>query len=170
MASVEALNKIGGTEAVETLVTLLSEGANLSIHAMHALKVHAPDRLVPLLLKELESASLFTLPAAGMILAELGETRALPILARIVENPEAPDQTIQLTTQCIARFGSAGLPLLKYLINNSSPIVRKWTAAALHRCWAPDMREVYQSLLSHPDEQVRKTIQLGLDLLPPSAP
>jgi HEAT repeat protein len=169
-AIVRALGTLGGEACAEALLPLVDEGGNLGITAMYALKKDCPDRLIEPLLRELErSGSSVTI--AAILLAELGEPRALPLLTHLVENPgsvsiyDAPS-----LAQCIARFPT-GLKNLKYLLSNPDLAVRRLAAAALghvrFESQRAEVRALLESLLNDADSTIRESAGIGLHGLAP---
>ncbi len=169
---IAALGIAKDPRAVEPLLHLLHAEGNLPSHAIHVLKKLAPQQLAEPLLDLLQKRQLFTFTIAAMVLGEIGETRAVPILVLIAKEAEGKEERqlgkdVAMAAKMLAGFGHSGFEALVDLIQTStSKSVRGMAANALIYSTEPQAVDVLTELLADPDEEIRRTAQVGITILP----
>lgn len=169
---IAALGIARDPRAVDSLLPLLHADGNLPCHAIHALKKLAPQQLAEPLLKLLQERQLFTFAVSAMVLGEIGETRAVPILVQIAKEAEDNEQkqldrNVDMAFQMLAGFGRAGFEALLNLIRtNTSKTVRGMATSALMYTKEPEAVSVLTELLADPDADIRRSAEIGIFVLP----
>lgn len=160
------LGKLKDPRAIEPLLSLVDDDSNASVTAMYALKVLAPEQLREPLLEVLRKRHFFGCTAAAMVLAELKEPRAIPVLVEMVKDT-SPSQRDHCDTAgtLLAGFGSAGFDALVGLLSSDDLIVRDRAAGSL--CYTKDPRtiDVLRQLLSDAEPRIRDNAALSLKFL-----
>jgi hypothetical protein len=168
---IAALGVAKDPRAAEPLLRLLHAEPNLPCHAMHILKKLAPKKLAEPLLELLQEREFFTFASAGMVLGEIGEIRAVPILLEIAKEAEGKepsqlDRNVAMATQMLAGFGRSGFEALVSLIRtSSSKTVRGMAAGALMYSREPEAVVFLTELLADPDPDIRHTAGIGIFIL-----
>jgi hypothetical protein len=163
---IEGLALLGDSRAVEPLIQLLER--NGSTAAMNALKKLAPQRLPELLLAVLRKSSPGYPLAAGMIMAEMKDDRAVPLLLDVMRDTSPQGSTEpEYVSQVIALFGTTGYNALVGCLTDADPVVRRRAVGGLYYTNRAETRDAVERLLSDPEQAVRDHAKVVIDLLPP---
>ena len=162
----EALGKLKDPRAIEPLFALVDDNSNASVSAIYALKALAPDRLRERLLDLLRTRHFHAFPAAASLLAEMQETRAIPILVEMLtDHSQQGEHGWLIARATLGQFGAAGFDALVSLLEGQDALARSRAAQAL--MYSKDSRvvEIYRALLSDADPAIRDTASVGLKVL-----
>ena len=146
---IEGLGLLGDRRALGPLLARVREG---DVQAMYAVKSLDMAVLYDPLLEILQRRNYLGFHAAAMLLAELKEQRAIPLLVETILHLEPREAYLcECTGQHLTAFGRAGVDALMILLHNANPQVRRRAAGAM--LYAKDSRlpEILRPMLSDPD-------------------
>jgi hypothetical protein len=152
--------------AIEPLLSLVDDDSNASSAAMYALKDLAPERLREPLLDLLRRRHTFGCASAAMLLAELHEFRAVPIIVEMIKDTSSRRQHYcEIAGKLLANFGAAGFNALAQLLKSDNSTVRKRAAASLLSSKDPRTIDLLRTLLTDADMDIRQYAEIGLAVM-----
>jgi hypothetical protein len=162
------LGKLGDPRAIEHLIAISNEDTSASVTAIYALRRLAPECLAETLLELVKKRHFCTFHAAAILLAEMGEERAVSPLVDVLRDSrlEARHQA-EYVGQTIASFGPSGFDALVKLLKSEQPFIRLRAVTGLICARHPNIRHVLESLLHDSEPRIREMATMRLESLPP---
>ena len=157
------LGKLGDRRAVQPLLDILPE--NLS--AIAALKLLAPELLTEPLLELLRRRSFLGFHQAAMLLSEMEEMKAVPLIVEAVKDLRPREAHLnECVAQHLAAFGSDGFDALVELLQHKQAAVRCRAVNGMIHTNKARAADALRPMLDDPDSRVREIVKIALAILP----